>query len=274
MLPRAFVLTCFAVLPIFLSACGGGSFGYRGADPDATSFFSGVGPVTPQQAAAWAVDPYNADNRFRGISLLSRAPFGGGPEYVALYRRALADGDATVRAAAVRGLAAHGTAGDVAGIVALLQGNTTVQLRWEIARALQRLHDPDHAIDPLLELMFEENEENLDVRINAARALGQYPQRRVLDALIAALRERDLGVNDAAKQSLVDLTGQDFGLDQSEWLAFADRTDNPFVRQQLYEYPIFWRGRLWYEWLLIWRRPPNEVASTPIGMPALVPEAE
>ena len=86
-------------------------------------------------------------------------------------------------------------------------------------RALQRLHSPA-AIPALVKLVEEPNEPEAMVRAAAADALGQYADARVLEALIAALRDRDLAVNEAARRSLQTLTGQDFGQNFRAWVAW------------------------------------------------------
>jgi len=77
----------------------------------------------------------------------------------------------------------------------------------------------------------------------------------------------DLLVNRAALSSLRTLTGQDFGLNIREWVSWKTRTAALFASQSPYVYPVFNRDRHWYEWVVPFLQPPNEVASTPAGMP-------
>jgi len=223
-------------------------------------------PPTPQEAAAWATDPYSADRRFRGILLLANAQWGGEPVYVEVYEAALTDGDPSVRAIAARALGLHGSARHAARIATELKSDDRL-LRWEAARALQRLHDPA-VVSLLIERLEEDVEPEPSVRAAIATALGQYQERRVVDALIAALDDRDLAVNDAARGSLRVLTGEDHGLEVRDWVAWAKSTDDVFAGGTTFEYPVFYRSRVWWEWPMVWFSPPNERSGTPVGLVA------
>ncbi len=221
-------------------------------------------PPTPQEAAAWAVDPYDADKRYRGTLLLANAPWGGEAVYLDLYRAATKDGDPSVRAAAIRGLALHGEPTDVPVILGHFDDPDRL-LRWECARALQRLHNPE-AVAPLLKHLQERNETEPIVRAASANALGQYAEPRVLEGLIGGLSDRDLSVNIASQDALRTLTGQDLGLDVREWVAWRKATESPFAGRQPYEYPVFHRSRHWYEWVPMVGKPPNETPAAPVGL--------
>ncbi len=221
-------------------------------------------PTTPAQAALWAVDPYDADKRYRGMVLLANAPFGGEPVYIQLYERALTDGDSAVRSAAVRGLAIHGAPSHALLLLPML-ADSDLLLRWEAARALQRIHNPQ-VVTPLLKRLAETDEPEPQVRAAVASALGQYPELRVLESLFAALGDRNLAVNRAAQESLHALTGQDFGLNIRAWVAWRNAADNPFAGRTTYFYPVFYRDKNWLETILPFFQPPNEVASAPVGL--------
>lgn len=255
-----------ALLCVVLCACGGP--GRRADNPADPSLVSSIFPSTPdpERAEAWATDPYDADIRFRGILIAQNARYGDEPRFVEIYRGALNDDDPAVQAAAVRGLARHGLPSDLPAILALIDleayTGTPDLLRWEIARAAQRVHNPQ-AVPVLIEMLRFEREERINVRTAAADALAQYPLREVGQALSSALEDRDLAVAVTARRSLTTLVGEDLGNTPGDWqpaLAAA-----AFPDQQTYLYPAFRRGRLWYEWFLFWRPVPNEVASTPIG---------
>lgn len=229
-----------------------------------TSLFDLVAPPTPAVAAAWAVDPYDADKRYRGTLMLANASWGGEPVYIRLYEQALQDSVPNVRAAAIRGLALHGGPENVPMILPSLESDDRL-LRWEAARALQRLHNPV-AIPGLLRLIDEKNEPEPFVRSAAAVALGQYADPRVVEGLIAALADRDLGVNMAAQESLRTLTGQDFGFNIRAWLAWRDSTNDLFAGRSRFEFPVFYRSRRGLEWINPFAVIPNEVAAVPTGM--------
>jgi len=237
------------------------------------SIFEGFAPPTPQQAAAWAVDPYSPDKRFRGILLIANAPWGGERVYVDMYVAALKDTDPSVRSVAVRALALHGEPEHVPLIVEQLK-DTDPRLRWEAVRALQRLHNSE-AITPLIARLDVKNETESEVRAASATALGQYAEGKVVDALISALDDRDLAVNDAARASLKILTGQDLGYEVRDWVTWTKANNTSlFAGRSPYEYPVFYRDKTWYEYFWPFGHIPNEVASAPVGMPATTAGAE
>lgn len=229
-------------------------------------------PITPEQAATMAIDPYDTDNRYRGTMLLANSWFGGEAIYVELYADHLDDEDANVRVAAVRAIGIHGSPDHVPRVVALLS-DPDDRVRLEAARTLQRLHNPV-AIGPLIEHTREpepsrgvfDGETDARVRAESAHALGQYADLRVLQPLIAALDDRNLAVNIAALHSLRTLTGEDYGFDRRAWLRWFDRTSSPFAGRTAYTYPAFRRKRTLVEFLPFVPPPPNEPESTPVGM--------
>lgn len=234
------------------------------------------GGPSPRELAAMAVDPYDANNRYLGTLGLAGAYFAGGEAYIALFENHADDPDSGVRSAALRGLGNHGEPRHVPLLVRGLS-DPDDQVRLEAARGLQRLHDAG-AIPALLSAIREPadarvqpgEEPNPDVRAEAAVALGQYAEPRVVEGLIAALRDESLGVNRAAVLSLRTLTGQDYGLDHEAWVGWRDRTSDSgemFRGRGLYLYPVFRRSRKWWEYLPLIPPPPNEVPATPAGLP-------
>jgi hypothetical protein len=231
---------------------------------DFGAMMESITPISPQQAAVLAVDPHDSDNRSRGVALLSSASFGAAEPYLRMYRDYAAnDGDPIVRAFAIRGLARHGTPDD-ALIIAEQLGHENRHVRWEAARGLQRLHHPG-AIPPLLRIVTNE-EEDADVRIAAATALGQYPDDRVFHGLVAALRSRELAVNQAARGSLRTVTGRDFEDDWTAWLAWYREEPSPFVADIAYLYPTYVRHVRWYEKLAFWSPQIFEQPAPPAGL--------
>jgi len=239
----------------------GGRGGVNGSDESVLTLFQGP---TPLQAVQWATAEYDADKRVRGTLLLANAPWGGEDVYLRLYRSGLEDEDAGVRAVSIRAIAMHGSPEDVPLLIEQLQGGNDL-IREEAARGLQRLHSPE-AITPLLTYVDTRNESNWKVRQHAAIALGQYPERRVLDKLIDSLDERELAVNRAARRSLNILTGQDFGFDGRAWLTWSKGERDHFAGQGLYEYPVFQRDPNFFENIMPWLEVPNEIAASPVGM--------
>lgn len=244
-----------------LSACGAFDDVPRGTKSLLHAF---VPQTTPAQAADMATDPYSAENRYKGTTLLSNADFGGGDVYLDLYIDGSDDPDPSVRAASIRALGRHGDPVHAPLLIRAL-GDSDDFVRVEAARALQRVHS-EAAIDPLIAHIDEDREPDIDVRAAAADALGQYRQTRVVLALISALRDSRLAVNDRVQHALTTLTGQNFDLDRRAWLDWFNSTDNLFVAAQPYTYPVFHRKRRIVEYLPMIPPPPNETTSTPVGM--------
>jgi HEAT repeat protein len=250
-----------AASSLLLGACETTSMGLK---PGAKSIFEAFAPPSPAEAAAWAIDPYDADKRFRGTQMLANAAFAGEPVYLKLFTDNASDTDPGVRMAALRGLGSHGTPEHVPLIVEKLK-DPDVGVRTEAARALQRLHNPA-AIDALLAAIDPKNELEPQVRLEAASALGQYPENRVVAALIASLEDENLAVNRNTHLALRTLTGQDFGFDRAAWQRWYDSSPNLFAARSVYVYPVFSRKRKFYEYIPFVPPPPNEPASTPAGM--------
>jgi hypothetical protein len=255
------VLPVTATLGVALVGCEGN----RASDSSESVFDLLPAPPTPAVAAAWMFDPYDPDKRFRGTLLLANAPFGGAPEYVKGYVMHLSDSDSSVRAAAALALGRHGSPEHVPLILPLLTQEDRL-CRLSAVRALQRLHNPV-AVGPLIDATDSRKESDADVRAEAAVALAQYPQPRVLQALIAALGDDRLAVTAAAAQSLRTLTGQDFGDDRARWFDWAAAASEPFAGQRPYTYPVFARDKSWLEHIPFWPPPPNEEPARPVGLP-------
>jgi hypothetical protein len=222
-------------------------------------------PPSPSQAAQWALDPHDPDHRREGTLLLANAPFGGNPPYMKMYRDYVAnEPNPLVKAVAIRALAKHGTPEDAELIAPHLE-DANKQVRWEAAKALQRLHNP--AVVPLLLDTLSDEAEDQDVRVAAAIALGQYPEDRVFQVLVEALDARELAVNDAARRSLATLTGESFGLDPRAWLVWYDEhPDDAFAGRVEYLFPTYHRRDNLLETLAFWTDRVEEQPAPPAGL--------
>jgi hypothetical protein len=217
-------------------------------------------------AVLWANDEYDSDKRARGTALLAFSPFGDDPKYVSyLYRRYLTDKEPNVRAVAAVAMGLHGTPDDVPQLAGLLK-DPDMHVRKAAAHSLQRLYNPV-AIEPLMEAIDSAKEPEWEVRAEAADALGQYAENRVVQKLIAVLDDDQLIVNQTTVRSLKSLTGQDLGVDRRAWAKWLQETKDPFAGRTAYVYPAYSRDKTWLEYLPFIPGPPNEVASTPAGMP-------
>ncbi len=228
-------------------------------------------PPSPREAAVMAFDQDDPDRRRRGTVLLSNSPFGGTARYLAMYRDMVAnERDPLVKAAAILALGRHGDPTDALPIAEFLEDdNADPQVRWAAAKALQRLHNPG-AVDALMHPTWDESEPQ-ELRVDAAVALGQYPEDRVFRRLIGALDHRELAVNLAAHGSLRTLTGHDFGLDSVAWLTWYEKAVDPFAGQEEYLYPTYQRDETFLEKLAFWSSKSFEQPGPPAG---LSPEGE
>lgn len=238
--------------------------GYQ-SNPNSESLLTLFQRPPPAQAVRWALDPHSADNRYRGISLLANAPFGGEDVYLDLFTDSARDPDSAVRAASVRGLAHHGRPEHADEIARALSDESSL-VRLEAARAAQRIHNPS-IVPALFGRLDAETEDEHDVRAAVAHALGQYPQRRVLDRLVGALRDPSLTVNRHAAEALTILTGQDLGIDPVAWLSFVTDAEAPFAEGSRYRYQVFQRDMRLVEYIPLYPEPPSDPAAEPVGLP-------
>lgn len=225
-------------------------------------------PPSPQTAGAWATDRYDPDLRYRGTLLLGTASWGGEPLYLELYQQHAKDPEPNVRVAALRALGNHGGP-EHAPIMIEALADPEERVRVEAARSLQRVYAPESAVDPLIRILQPDRERSAQVRSAAATALGQYPENRVLQSLIAGLTDRSLAVNQACTDSLRILTGQDFGFDGPAWTRWAQAQGaSAFAARGTYTYPVFNRPRKLHEVLLPFLpQPANEQTTVPAGTP-------
>jgi hypothetical protein len=236
---------------------------------DFNDLAAAIKPTTPAQAARDMMDPYDADKRRTGTVLISNAPFGGVEVYVTAYRdMVLNERDPIVKATAIRALARWGDPSDALRIVPYLNVETeNVQVRWEAAKGLQRLHNP--VVVPDLIKTLNNDKEHEDVRIAAATALGQYPEDRAFQGLVFALNARELAINLAAQQSLYDITGQSLGIDPPAWLVWYGenvKQGTAFAGSRDFFYPVYWREDTVWEKIMFWTSRNFEKPGQPAGL--------
>lgn len=247
--------------------CGFILLGCDTLESDLKSIGQAIKPTTPAEAARMMMDPYNSDNRREGTTLISNAPWGGVDIYLTAYRdKVLNEPDPIAKAVAIRALARWGDPEDAVRIMPHLT-HENLQVRWEAAKGLQRLHNPV-AVPELLKVL-RNDQEHSDVRVAAAIALGQYPEDRVFHGLVAALDARELAVNTAAEQSLHTLTGQRFGMDSVQWLTWYNAvvsSGDVFAGRSEYLYPTYSRDDTFWEKLAFWTTRHWEQPAPPAGL--------
>lgn len=250
-------------LVVSLAGCQSGPGVRFGEDSIVTALFN----QAQENPAEIARDPYDPDARYRGTVRLTVELLEPDDRILDIFRENLNDEYASVRAAAARGLATHGVAADGA-LLAMALDDPEPLVRRSAALGLQRIHEPA-STDRLLQLIEPLKEPDQNVRVEAALALGQYPQSDVVVGLVKSLRsdtEQSLAVHVAVVRSLELLTGQDFGLDFIAWQRWIDENGAWFADQQVYTYPVFSRNRAWWEYVPWLPLPPNEESSTPVGL--------
>lgn len=213
---------------------------------------------TPSRVARDAFNTYDPDLRRDSILRLAGAAFGGDEAYLKLYRHALEDADPTVRAVAAHALAIHGTVAD-AELLAGKLSDDAPQVRWEAARGLQMIHNPAAARGLV---RTAQEDEDVDVRMAATDALGQYAQASVVDALIRVLDDSDFAVARTARTSLETLTGQELGASAGDWLKWSrEHAREMFKGQKVYTYQPYVRPTSWMDRTLLWRNFTKENAG-------------
>jgi hypothetical protein len=119
-----------------------GLAGCSTAGQDLSEFGNSLTPLTPSEAARRMVDPHDPDNRRTGTVLIANSPFGGADAYIAVYRdRVAREADPLVKAVSIMALGRYGVPDDAPAIAATLE-DEQFQVRWEAAKALQRIHNP------------------------------------------------------------------------------------------------------------------------------------
>ena len=214
--------------PVFYSALGMGWFrglGYLliGLPRETIAYYSGDRPAA---AVKLMENARSADARRRGINSLLRWDFAQNGPYVRRYRQiARTDPDPYVRSIAIRALNRSRDA-DARPLFVEALSDQSELVRLEAAKALVNLPDPA-AAEPLIRLVTRA-EEDRDVRVAAAEALGYYRQLEVARALTPRLNERDFAVAWQSRRSLRRMTGRDFRYDEAAWLEYVTGPAKPF----------------------------------------------
>jgi len=125
--------------------------------------------------------------------------------------------DPLIRRQLLRTMAAYET--DTSGIVLRAALNDPDAVTRVIACQLAAERKDQLAVTELAALV--QSDTSVDVRIAAARALGRFEDARIVPSLGAALNDRDPALQLAAIDSLRATTGEDFGNDVVAWRQFV-----------------------------------------------------
>jgi hypothetical protein len=224
---------------------------------DISNMTSSFMPPSGAQVGTWATDFTNPEEQQKGLVLLGTATWGGGEEYLKLYRTCIeGPWDPLVKAAAIRSLGNHGEPED-AILIATQLDDEIEYVRLEAAKSLQRIHNDEVADDIWRRLVIEKDS---SIKVELAIALGQYPNDGVFQALAQALEMRELAVNLAAWDSLRYLTGENHGSSAREWLAWYETTTSPFAGEEIYLYPVYTRPLGFFDTInffnpTVWEKP-------------------
>ena len=127
------------------------------------------------------------------------------------------DQPTAVRSAIIRTLGNINSPASVTGLRAGLQDSEAL-LRAESCRSLAKIDAPA-AMDLLVDTLSRDTD--TDVRLSAVRGLGKYRNPKALEALNAALDDRDPAVQYLAMQSMEHVTGKKVGYDVRQWKEIA-----------------------------------------------------
>jgi hypothetical protein len=180
---------------------------------------------TALNAAKKMEDTYFPDERREGIIRLADRPYGRKEPYTTRYQQiAQFDSDWLVRATAIRMLNRSRDASATPIFIKALEDPSPV-VRVEAAKALKNMPSPD-AVQPLLRLVGDNNQDR-DVRIWAAAALGNYRTQEVARGLTSQLGSREFSIAWESRRSLIAITGTDLRYDREAWIEYLDK-EKPF----------------------------------------------
>jgi len=191
-------------------------------------------PPSPRESLVSALKNDDPDRRYQALSRLSKSKAIHEDWAIkGLVLIAQTDPVAQVRALAVR------TFGPIADNRVVRQTVTSLadrddRVRTEAAWVLRQIPyeviekagQADTAKTALLKTLADDH--SVDVRINSAIALAGFSDRKVLSALITALRDPDFAVAYHAEKSLVCLTGRTFRGSAPAWIRWLRATEAPF----------------------------------------------
>lgn len=171
-------------------------------------------PINPDEKIVQAVASSRPDERREAINWLARPDRCVAAPVVRLLTMIVRDDpDPTVRASAARALGQSANPASVEPLVAAA-GDPNSFVRLDAVRSLAGKSGP--AVCQAL-LTALSRDADPQVRGAAAAGLAGFPERRVVDGLVVALKDREFVVVYYAEQSLVRLTGHSCEYDPAAW---------------------------------------------------------
>jgi hypothetical protein len=193
-----------------------------------------------------ALEHEDADVRRSSIQQIGKTRHADSPIVVdALAVIARTDTSESVRCVAVRALGKLEDKKAVDTILLLLEDpaeHPTVRpaspdLRWEAIQVLYKFANSEqldeHASSTAHRIAIRSlgTDPARDVRLEAARLLGLFPDSDSVRALIKALWQRDFGVVYESERSLMRLTGKTHDHDPGRWESWLNSTSDPFAER-------------------------------------------
>jgi len=229
---KAVLSVLVGILPVLVAALSGGCQVAHQDDPSPiAAIIQKLLPESSQQKRQKLMAKLgspDADLRREGVLMLGEGEASGWqatPEILSIM--ALGDTEPQVRAAAVGVLVRIGEKERLPDVLAKASQDNSALVRLESVAGLSGGGD-DSSMNLLLNLLNRDMES--EIRSRAAEALGNFPNRRAVQALIAALDDDDFGVIYQAEQSLRKLTGQDFADDAGRWNEWLIGMKDPFAQ--------------------------------------------
>lgn len=172
--------------------------------------FQGKSPVAETRSM---FDTTDASDRMAGMAWLARQKYGHDKPYMEAYRLLSTDPNPLVRGQAMIAL---GTSHDPSVAPTLLLGlkDKSKFVRMCSAMALTYVNNPI-SIGPLLRHLHKD--QDMQVRINSAKALKYYKTSRVLRALINTLDDHNVALVQYAWADLTQETGQKLPQHSGPW---------------------------------------------------------
>ena len=164
---------------------------------EATETLAKIGDLSTLQALIIALESNNSDIRKEAAETLGNI---GHSEAVKPLIGLLKDVNPDVRQAAAEALVKIGGLHAIEGLIAALQDSDSY-VREAAAEILGKISNP--ALDPLMYALWEDDWE---VRIEAAKALGRLRDGRAVNSLIAVLKCEDRGTRQDTTEDLGEIT--------------------------------------------------------------------
>lgn len=230
------LICAFIAIPGLMFLCAG-SVGCSGSSLDAgiKSLFEGA--RSPQQNLLIAVSSDDPDLRRDALTKIARSRESRSEWAVKAYiAMATLETDPQTRCIAVRALTRSNDARAPETLLKILNFRAypasevyppADDVRADSARGLADLLTADMVAlelrpqirDVLIDRL--KNDTYRHTRLFAARGLGNYPERLVVDALVLALRDDDFAVARESETSMAKLTGQAFHCSVLDWEAWT-----------------------------------------------------